>query len=141
MLEDGAAGVVGEGDVEGVGDGDAFAEAEDAKLAGFEHPEALADEGEGFEGEVFGATAAAAVAAATATGEGGHGLAVVEGEHDLVGPFRGDGAPHPDFVASVVRGDVGDDAFDVEAFAGAEVAAHLGGVGGGEDEAELFGED
>ena len=70
-----------------------------------------------------------------------HGFTVVDGEHDLVIALLRHRAPHPDLVALVVAGDVGNDAFDIQAFAGAEVAPHFGCLGGCEDEPELFGED
>lgn len=118
---DGAGGVRGPGGVV------VLAECDDGEVADFEHGEGSAEHAEGFEGEDIGAGL-------------GHGFGVVDGEHDLVVALGGDGAAHPDFVALVAGGDVGDYAADVEAFAGAEVASELGGSCWLQDESELLGE-
>lgn len=58
----------------------------------------------------------------------------------MVVAFRWFGATQPDFVFAELGGDVGDDFAHVDASAGAEVAFEAGGLGGFEDEAQLFGE-
>ncbi|GKT53474.1 uncharacterised protein [Colletotrichum tofieldiae] len=103
------------------------AEAEDADLADLEHRQRARDHDEGLEGERAGARLA-------------HAARVVDAEEDLVAALRGDGAAHPDLVALVAGGDVGDDLLDVEALTRAVGARELCRLRGSKDEAKLGGE-